>query len=97
LTFLAAHQKEFNEAALQVKRKGEVNQAKEYLRLAKRFDPLTEASDSDLPVDIDTVSGIQNLFLHGVTGNTIFIGFLSCLAFVAAISMNFGPYIYILL
>jgi stage V sporulation protein SpoVS len=37
LAFLAAHQKEFKEAALQAKHKGEVNQAKEYLRLAKGF------------------------------------------------------------
>ncbi|XP_069677643.1 coiled-coil and C2 domain-containing protein 1-like isoform X2 [Periplaneta americana] len=55
LTFLIARQKEFKEAALQAKRKGEVNQAKEYLRLAKGFDPLIEASHSGLPVDMTTV------------------------------------------
>ncbi|XP_021922806.1 coiled-coil and C2 domain-containing protein 1-like isoform X2 [Zootermopsis nevadensis] len=55
LAFLLARQKEFKEAALQAKRKGEVNQAKEYLRLAKGFDPLIEASNCGLPVDMDTV------------------------------------------
>jgi len=53
-----ARQKEFKEAALQAKRKGEINQAKEYLRLAKGFDPLIEASNSGLPVDMETVSVI---------------------------------------
>ncbi|PNF27118.1 Coiled-coil and C2 domain-containing protein 1-like [Cryptotermes secundus] len=55
LAFLVARQKEFRDAALQAKRKGEINQAKEYLRLAKGFDPLIEASHSGLPVDMDTV------------------------------------------
>jgi len=55
LVFLVARQKEFKEAALQAKRNGEINQAKEYLRLAKGFDPLIEASNSGLPVDMDTV------------------------------------------
>jgi coiled-coil and C2 domain-containing protein 1 len=67
LAFLLARQKEFKEAALQAKRKGEVNQAKEYLRLAKGFDPLIDASNSGLPVDMDTVSSIQNVFLHGIS------------------------------
>jgi coiled-coil and C2 domain-containing protein 1 len=60
LSFLLARQKEFKEAALQAKRKGEMNQAKEYLRLAKGFDPLIEASNSGLPVDMETVSSIKN-------------------------------------
>jgi coiled-coil and C2 domain-containing protein 1 len=67
LAFLLARQKEFRQAALQAKRKGEVNQAKEYLRLARGFEPLIEASNSGLPVDMDTVSSIQNLFLLAVT------------------------------
>jgi coiled-coil and C2 domain-containing protein 1 len=66
LAFLVARQKEFKEAALQAKRKGEVNQAKEYLRLAKGFDPLIEASNSGLPVDMDTVSSIWNLFMGDI-------------------------------
>jgi coiled-coil and C2 domain-containing protein 1 len=56
LTFLVAQQKEFKVAALQAKHKGEINQAKEYLRLAKGFDPLIEASHGGLPVDMATVS-----------------------------------------
>jgi coiled-coil and C2 domain-containing protein 1 len=64
LAFLVARQKEFKEAALQAKRKGEINQAKEYLRLAKGFDPLIEASNSGLPVDMDTVSIILK-FVYG--------------------------------
>jgi len=56
LAFPVARQKEFKEAALQAKRKGEINHAKEYLRLAKGFEPLIEASNSGLPVDMDTVS-----------------------------------------
>jgi coiled-coil and C2 domain-containing protein 1 len=49
---LQARQKEFKEAALNAKRKGEVAEAKEFLRTAKGFDPLIEASMSGLPVDI---------------------------------------------
>ena len=63
LAFLVARQKEFKEAALQAKRKGEINQAKEYLRLAKGFDPLIEASNSGLPVDMETVSVIWSSFM----------------------------------
>ncbi|XP_063245224.1 coiled-coil and C2 domain-containing protein 1-like isoform X2 [Bacillus rossius redtenbacheri] len=55
LAFLQARQKEFKLAALQAKQKGEINQAKEYLRLAKGFDPLIEASNCGLPVDMATV------------------------------------------
>jgi hypothetical protein len=82
LAFLLSRQKEFREAALQAKRKGEVNQAKEYLRLAKGFDPLIEASNSGLPVDMDTVSSIQNFFLCGITDiycfHPVFILFSLC-------------------
>nr|CAD7404566.1 unnamed protein product [Timema poppensis] len=54
MAFLEARQKEFKLAALQAKQKGEINQAKEYLRLAKGFDPLIEASIGGLPVDMAT-------------------------------------------
>lgn len=50
--FLLARQKEFKVAALNAKKKGELDQAKEFLRTAKGFDPLLEASYSGLPVDI---------------------------------------------
>ncbi|XP_067001233.2 coiled-coil and C2 domain-containing protein 1-like isoform X2 [Anabrus simplex] len=55
LSFLIARQREFKEAALKAKQNGELNQAKEYLRLAKGFDPLIEASHSGLPVDMTSV------------------------------------------
>ncbi|XP_054284049.1 coiled-coil and C2 domain-containing protein 1-like isoform X2 [Macrosteles quadrilineatus] len=52
---LLEKQKQFKLAAVQAKKKGEVNQAKEYLRLAKGFDKLIEASNCGLPVDMATV------------------------------------------
>jgi hypothetical protein len=53
--------------SIQAEHKGEVNQAREYLLLAKESDPLIEASDGGLPVDMGMVSSIQNLFMHDVT------------------------------
>ncbi|KRT80654.1 C2 domain containing protein [Oryctes borbonicus] len=50
--FLLARQKEFKIAALNAKKKGELEQAKEFLRTAKGFEPLLEASYAGLPVDI---------------------------------------------
>uniref|UniRef100_A0A1B6H408 C2 domain-containing protein n=1 Tax=Cuerna arida TaxID=1464854 RepID=A0A1B6H408_9HEMI len=52
---LLGKQKQFKLAALQAKKKGEVNQAKEYLRIAKGFDKLIEASNCGLPVDMATL------------------------------------------
>ena len=58
LALLLARQKDFKVAALQAKSRGEVNQAKEYLRLSKGFDKLIEATQSGLPVDLKTVSTV---------------------------------------
>lgn len=55
LALLMDRQKQFKLAALEAKKKGEINQAREYLRLAKGFDPLIEASNCGLPVDMDTI------------------------------------------
>ncbi|XP_039278872.1 coiled-coil and C2 domain-containing protein 1-like [Nilaparvata lugens] len=55
LSLLTLRQKEFKVAALEAKKNGEINQAKEYLRVAKGFDALIEASNNGLPVDMDTV------------------------------------------
>ncbi|XP_063914192.1 coiled-coil and C2 domain-containing protein 1-like isoform X1 [Zophobas morio] len=55
LALLLAKQKQFKEAALQAKRKGEIDQAKEYLRTAKGFDPLIDAASCGLPVDLATL------------------------------------------
>ncbi|KAB0797547.1 hypothetical protein PPYR_09097 [Photinus pyralis] len=52
---LKARQKEFKDAALNAKKKGELEQAKEYLRTAKGFDPLIDAAQGGLPVDIATL------------------------------------------
>lgn len=41
--------------ALEAKRAGQIEQAKEYLRQAKGFDKLIEATKCGLPVDINTI------------------------------------------
>ena len=56
LAFLTKRQQQFKKAALESKKKGEIEQAKEYLRNAKGLDQLIEASKSGLPVDLNTVS-----------------------------------------
>lgn len=45
----------FKQAALEAKKSGDITQAKEYLRLAKGFDPLIEANQSGIRVDMQTV------------------------------------------
>jgi coiled-coil and C2 domain-containing protein 1 len=55
LILLLAKQKQFKEAALNAKRKGEIDQAKEFLRTAKGFEPLIEAASCGLPVDLSTL------------------------------------------
>lgn len=55
MALLLLRQKDFRTAAVQAKSRGEVNQAKEYLRLAKGFDKLIEATESGLPVDLKTL------------------------------------------
>lgn len=52
---LLARQKQFKEAALKAKKKGEITQAKEFLRTAKGFDKLIEAASCGLPVDFSTL------------------------------------------
>jgi coiled-coil and C2 domain-containing protein 1 len=42
-------------SALEAKRAGQIEQAKEYLRQAKGFDKLIEATKCGLPVDIHTI------------------------------------------
>lgn len=55
MALLIERQKDFKIAAMQAKSNGELNQAKEYLRLSKGFDKLIEATQSGLPVDFKTV------------------------------------------
>lgn len=51
LLILLAKQKQFKVAALNAKKKGEMVQAKEFLRTAKGFDRLIEAAKGGLPID----------------------------------------------
>ncbi|KAL3282141.1 hypothetical protein HHI36_005336 [Cryptolaemus montrouzieri] len=55
MQILLARQREFKEAALRAKKKGEITQAKEFLRTAKGFDKLIEATSCGLPVDFSTL------------------------------------------
>ncbi|CAL4087630.1 unnamed protein product, partial [Meganyctiphanes norvegica] len=55
LSLLTARQTAFRKAALDAKKRGEVEQAKEYLKIYKGFDQLLEASRGGLPVDMNTV------------------------------------------
>ena len=48
-------QRLFKEAALDSKQKGDIQQAKEYLRMAKGFDPLIEATQNGLPIDATSI------------------------------------------
>lgn len=55
LNYLMERQQLFKEAALQSKQKGDIQQAKEYLRMAKGFDPLIEATQNGLPIDATSI------------------------------------------
>ena len=55
LLLLQKRQGMFKSAALEAKRAGQIEQAKEYLRSAKGFDKLIEAAKGGLPVDITTL------------------------------------------
>jgi coiled-coil and C2 domain-containing protein 1 len=55
LTLMLERQKEYRDAAVQAKKRGDINQAREYLRISKGFDNLIEASKSGLPVELSSV------------------------------------------
>ena len=55
LAVLEKRQAQFKSAALAAKKAGQIEQAKEYLRQAKGFDSLIEATKSGLPVDFKTL------------------------------------------
>jgi coiled-coil and C2 domain-containing protein 1 len=55
LNYLLERQRLFKEAALVSKQKGDIQQAKEYLRMAKGFDPLIEATQNGLPIDATSI------------------------------------------
>ncbi|KAG5864749.1 hypothetical protein JTB14_022624 [Gonioctena quinquepunctata] len=52
---LVAKQKQFKQSALNAKKQGEMEQAKEFLKQAKGFDKLIEAARSGLPVDWSSI------------------------------------------
>lgn len=53
--YLIERQRQFKLLALEAKQKGDIEKAKEYLRNAKGFDPLIEASRSGLPIDVSSI------------------------------------------
>ncbi|XP_071449417.1 coiled-coil and C2 domain-containing protein 1-like [Hetaerina americana] len=55
LDVLVKRQAAFKKAALEAKKRGDVAQAREHLRIAKGIDPLIEATQSGLPVDMETL------------------------------------------
>ncbi|XP_036329336.1 coiled-coil and C2 domain-containing protein 1-like isoform X1 [Rhagoletis pomonella] len=55
MKILLDRQKEFKIAAIDAKKAGEINQAKEYLKIYKGFDSLLNAASSGLPVDLSTL------------------------------------------
>ncbi|KAH8238102.1 hypothetical protein KR026_009870 [Drosophila bipectinata] len=55
MKLLLERQKEFKMAAIEAKKAGEIDQAKEYLKIYKGFDSLLNAASSGLPVDLTTL------------------------------------------
>jgi len=55
LNLLLERQQKFKEAALEAKRNGSVEKAKEYLRQARGFDPLIDGVRSGLPIDFKSI------------------------------------------
>ncbi|XP_065355321.1 coiled-coil and C2 domain-containing protein 1-like isoform X2 [Calliphora vicina] len=55
MKILLDRQKEFKLAAIEAKKAGEIDQAKEYLKIYKGFDALLNAASSGLPVDLNTL------------------------------------------
>ncbi|GFT34123.1 coiled-coil and C2 domain-containing protein 1-like [Nephila pilipes] len=55
LEFLLERQKLFRQAALAAKQNGDIQQAKEYLRMSKGFDSMIEATKCGLPIDASTI------------------------------------------
>ncbi|KAM8851272.1 coiled-coil and C2 domain-containing protein 1B isoform 2-T2 [Spinachia spinachia] len=55
LDFLEGRKKQYMKAALQAKQKNDMEQAKVFLRTARRFDPIIEAARSGKTVDISAV------------------------------------------
>ncbi|KAL4236983.1 Coiled-coil and C2 domain-containing protein 1A [Mactra antiquata] len=54
-SFLKERMQEYKMAAINAKKNNDIAQAKQYLRMAKGFEPMIEASESGLPVDLTQV------------------------------------------
>jgi len=63
MKLLLERQKEFKLAAIEAKKAGEIDQAKEYLKIYKGFDSLLNAASSGLPVDLSTVRFLMYFLL----------------------------------
>lgn len=59
IEILLERQKEFKEAALEAKKAGEIEQAKELLKTFKGIESLLNVARGGLPIDLSTVSGIH--------------------------------------
>ncbi|XP_023220187.1 coiled-coil and C2 domain-containing protein 1-like [Centruroides sculpturatus] len=55
LNFLLERQRLFKKAALESKNKGDIQQAKEYLRMSKGIEPMIEATRNGLPIDATSI------------------------------------------
>ncbi|XP_064486374.1 coiled-coil and C2 domain-containing protein 1-like isoform X2 [Ornithodoros turicata] len=55
LQFLKERQRLFREAALEAKRRGDLEQAKEYLRTMKGIDPMIQATECGLPINASSI------------------------------------------
>ncbi|XP_077547146.1 lethal (2) giant discs 1 isoform X3 [Haemaphysalis longicornis] len=55
MQFLQERQRLFREAALEAKRRGDVEQAKAYLRTMKGIDPMIQATECGLPIDAQSI------------------------------------------
>lgn len=55
LQIITLRQEQFKEAALNAKKRGDINEAREFLRTAKGFDKLIQVARAGLPVDMATV------------------------------------------
>ncbi|XP_013788063.1 coiled-coil and C2 domain-containing protein 1-like, partial [Limulus polyphemus] len=55
MKFLLDRQRMFKQAALEAKKRGDIQQAKEYLKMSMGLDPMIEATRSGLPIDATSI------------------------------------------
>ena len=72
MKILLERQAEFKIAAIEAKKAGEIDQAKEYLKIYKGFDALLNAASSGLPVDLTSVC-LGNVYTCKVKYANIFL------------------------